>query len=121
MCIRDSGTDLAALAAVVARHLGLTEEVLHLTRRLPVDKPVRAADGDADLLRAAASAANEVVDAVAFLPPQRQGAAVEHVAKRYARVLGTTPRDVTDALQIARQMLAGAAVAAPAEDDEAHA
>ena len=115
------GTDLAALAAVVARHLGLTEEVLHLTRRLPVDKPVRAADGDADLLRAAASAANEVVDAVAFLPPQRQGAAVEHVAKRYARVLGTTPRDVTDALQIARQMLAGAAVAAPAEDDEAHA
>ena len=116
------GTDLAALAAVVARHLGLTEEVLHLTRRLPADKPVRAADGDADLLRAAASAANEVVDAVAFLPPQRQGAAVEHVAKRYARVLGTTPRDVTDALQIARQMLAGAAAAAPAdEDDEAHA
>ncbi len=117
------GTDLAALAAVVARHLGLNEEVLHLTRRLPVDKPVRAADGDADLLRAAASAANEVVDAVAFLPPQRQAAAVEHVAKRYSRVLGTTPRDVIDALQIARQMLAGAAAVAPADDggDEGHA
>jgi non-specific serine/threonine protein kinase len=110
------GTDIATLAAVVARHLGLADEVLHMIRRLPVDKPVRAADGDADLLRTTASAANEVVDAITFLPPTRQPGAVEHVAKRYARALGITPRDVTDALQIARQMLAGAA--APAAHDQ---
>ena len=33
-----------------------------MIRRLPVDAPVRKPDGDADLLRIVASAANEIVD-----------------------------------------------------------
>lgn len=111
------GTDIESLMTVVTRHLGLGDDVLHMIRRLPIDKPVRAADSDADLLRAAASAANEAVDVLAFVPPARQPSAVEQVAKRYARVLGVTPRDVTEALQIARQMLAGAATPA-AHDSE---
>ena len=48
-------------------------------------------------LRALASAANEAVDALA-LPTARQAAAIERVAKRYARVLDVDARDLTAAL-----------------------
>jgi non-specific serine/threonine protein kinase len=102
------GTGIEGMTNAVARHFGLTEEVLHMIRRLPPDKPVRTPDGDADLLRAAASAANEVVDAVSQLAPSRLPQALDALAKRYNRALGINTRDVNDALQIARQALAGA-------------
>ena len=73
------------------------DAVLHLMRRLPLDKPVRNADSDDDVLRALASAANETVDALA-LPAARQAMAIERVAKRYARVLDVNARDLTAAL-----------------------
>jgi non-specific serine/threonine protein kinase len=95
------GCDVEGMAIAVARWMGLggsDESVLKLMRRLPLDKAVRATDNDDDLLRALGSAANEAVDALA-LPPERQAAAVERVAKRYARVLELTPRDLMAALQ----------------------
>ena len=45
------GVDIESLGAAVARHWGLGDEVLHMIRRLPVDKPVRTPDSDADMLR----------------------------------------------------------------------
>jgi non-specific serine/threonine protein kinase len=96
------GTDVDAMTLAVARHWGLPDEVLHLLRRLPADRPVRAADGDADVLRATASAANEAIDAVAG----GAGApALDAIARRYARALGLGARDLADAVDDARESL----------------
>ncbi len=94
------GADIDSMAQAVARWMGLggtDGAVLLLMRRLPPDKPVRAAESDDEVLRALASAANETIDLLA-LPMARQGAAIERVAKRYMRVLGVNARDLTAAL-----------------------
>ena len=96
------GTDLEAMTTAVARHWGLGDELLHMVRRLPLDRPVRTPDGDADLLRATASAANEVVDAIGAHAPARLPLALAAISKRYARVLGLQPRVLEEALREAR-------------------
>ena len=53
----------SSLRHAVAR-MGLGDEILHMIRRLPADAPVRKPDGDAELLRIVASAANEIVEAL---------------------------------------------------------
>ena len=103
------GTDAEAMAAAVAAHWGLADEVLQMMRRLPADRPVRTPDGDADVLRATASAANEAVDVLVQLAPARQPLALEAVARRYARVLGLNARELDEALHEARQALESAA------------
>ena len=116
------GTDAGALAAAVAAHWGLADEVRQMMRRLPADRPVRTPDGDADVLRATASAANEAVDVLVQQPLARQPLALEAVAKRYARVLGLKARDLDDALREARHALeSGAAPGVgerPVESDD---
>ena len=99
------GVGVEALGAGVARHWGLAEEVLHMIRRLPLTRPVRTADGDADLLRTAASAANEAIDALGQLAGPKVNAALATVAQRYARALGISVKDVNEALQSARSAL----------------
>ena len=107
------GVDIDTLRAAVARHWGLGDEVLQMMRRLPEDKAVRTPDDDAEMLRATASAGNELADAIRLEPPQRAAAAVAQVATRYARVLKLTGRDVREALKGARAALhEGRAVAA---------
>ena len=117
------GTDAEAMAAAVAVHWGLADEVLQMIRRLPTDRPVRTPDADADVLRATASAANEAVDALVQQPPARLPLALEAVAKRYARVLGLNARDLDDALRAAQHALepAAAADSVAAEDEPAAA
>lgn len=107
------GADIESLGAAVARHWGLGEEVQHMIRRLPAGKPVRTPDSDADMLRAAASAANEAVDAMTRLPAPRVGAALAQVAQRYARVLELDAGEIREALQGARAAL-NSGTAAPA-------
>jgi non-specific serine/threonine protein kinase len=82
----------------VARHWGLSEEVLHMIRRLSPTQPVRNADTDDDMLRATASAANEVFDALA-LPAQLVKRSLDRVAQRYGRVLNITPEDLRNAIR----------------------
>jgi non-specific serine/threonine protein kinase len=96
------GVDLEAMTAAVARHWGLDGDALHMLRRLPPDRPVRPAESDGDLLRASASAANEAVDALVQLPPGRLAAALDLIARRYARVLGLGARELHDAVHAAR-------------------
>lgn len=116
------GVDVESFGSAVARHWGLGDEVLHMIRRLPVDVPVRKPDGDADLLRLVASAANEAVDIVSHLPAQKIAAALGLVAQRYARVLRINTRSLVDAMHEARDVLRkGSAApagrsAAPADD-----
>ena len=106
------GSDIESLGAAVARHWGLGEEVQHMIRRLPANKPVRHPDSDADMLRVAASAANEAVDAMTRLPAAKIPAAITQVSQRYARVLELNPREVQEALQGARASLQSGTAAA---------
>jgi len=99
------GVDIEALGAAVVKHWGLGDEMQHMVRRMPLAKPVRRPDNDIDMLRVAASAANEAVDAMTRLPAAKVGAALTQVAQRYARVLELTVRDLQDALQGARAAL----------------
>jgi HD-like signal output (HDOD) protein len=92
------GTDTESLGAAVARHWGLSEEVLHMIRRLNPTQPVRNADSDDDMLRATASAANEAFDALA-LPAQLVKRALDRVALRYGRVLNIVPEDLRNAIR----------------------
>jgi eukaryotic-like serine/threonine-protein kinase len=91
------GVDIEAIGAAVARQWGLDEAVLQMVRRLPAGTPVRSAEGDGDLLRAAASCGNEVIDALA-LPAPQQAQAMQRVVQRYGRVLGLTLRELQAAL-----------------------
>jgi non-specific serine/threonine protein kinase len=99
------GVDIEALGAAVARHWGLGEDVQHMIHRLPRDRSPRTPDGDADVLRTAASAANDAVDAVTLLPAARMAHGLSVVAQRYARALEITARDLQEALQAARVAL----------------
>ena len=101
------GVAVEPLGAAVARHWGLGDTVLHMIRRLPPGLPVRSADGDADLLRMAASAANEAVDATAQHPASKSALALANVAQRYAHGLGITVRELNQALGSARAALLG--------------
>jgi eukaryotic-like serine/threonine-protein kinase len=92
------GADIEGMGAAVARWWGMDDAVLHMIRRLPTQVPVRHADGDDEVLRTVASAANEAVDALA-VPAAQQAGAIERVAQRYARVLEVTARDLQAALQ----------------------
>ncbi|MBC7955717.1 MAG: HDOD domain-containing protein, partial [Cytophagales bacterium] len=116
------GVDIESLGAAVAKHWGLTDEVLHMIRRLPVNRPIRVADTDGDMLRLAASVANEAVDAVTQLPPTRVGAALNNVAQRYGRALSITVKDITEGLQAARGSLhSGPSVRVPRAPAREHA
>jgi len=99
------GVDIEALGAAVARHWGLGEEVQHMIRRLPRDRSPRTPDSDADVLRTAASAANDAVDAISLLPPPRVAHGLGLVAQRYARALEIGARELQQALQAARGAL----------------
>jgi eukaryotic-like serine/threonine-protein kinase len=87
--------------------------VQQMIRRQPLDKPVRTATSDYDMLRDAASAANEAVDAMTELPAARIGPALALIAQRYSRVLGATPREIQEALERARAALHSGAPVAP--------
>jgi len=105
------GVDLAALGFAVARQWGLGDEVLHMIRRLPTDAPVRKPDGDPELLRILASAANETIDAVTMLPAKRVAVALDRIAERYARVLRLNARTLHEAIQQGREALSKASAA----------
>jgi non-specific serine/threonine protein kinase len=92
------GADIESIGAAVARHWGLTDDVLHMVRRLPVAAPLRGVEGDDELLRATGSCANEVVDALA-LPAPQVAHAMQRVVQRYGRPLALTLKDLQAALQ----------------------
>lgn len=112
------GVDIESLGAAVARHWGLGEDVQHMIHRLPRDRSPRMPDGDGDVLRTAASAANDAVDAITLLPPARMAHGLAQVAQRYARALEIGARDLQEALQAARTALrTGQRVATVAKPD----
>lgn len=113
------GVDLEAIGAAVARWWGFDDAVLHMIRRHSLTGAVRSAENDDETIRAAASCANEAIDALAQ-PPQRTAHALQAVAQRYARVLGLTLKDLQSAMQGAPPR-AGGDAAAPARGAESRA
>ena len=99
------GVGIESLGSTTARYWGLSDEVLHMARRLPTDAPVRKPEGNGDTLRITASAASEVVDAFSLLPTTRVPAALSLVTQRYARALGFDTRDLVNAFLAAPQAL----------------
>jgi len=91
------GAGIEAIGAEVARSWGLGESVLAMIRRLPTTTPVRSVDSDDDMLRAVASCANEVVDALGT-PAPLAASALHRVAQRYGRLLGIGTRELQDAV-----------------------
>lgn len=111
------GVDIETLGAAVAKHWGLGDEVQHMMHPFARNRPVRSPDGDLDMLRAAASAANEALDAVSLLPAAKLTAALTTVAQRYARVLSIELRDLQAALQQGREALRRGTSVAPRQAD----
>jgi eukaryotic-like serine/threonine-protein kinase len=93
------GVEIEAIGTAVARWWGMDDSVLHMMRRLPTTSAVRAADGDDDHIRIAASCANEAVDALA-LPARRMLPGLQTVVHRYGRSLGLSLRDLQAALSL---------------------
>ncbi|MEP6739350.1 MAG: HDOD domain-containing protein [Caldimonas sp.] len=98
------GVDIEAFGSAAARYWGLGDDVLHMIRRLPEDVPVRKPDGDGEMLRIVASAANEAVEALG-LPAAKVSVALNNVVQRYTRTLRFNMRALHDALQEARDSL----------------
>jgi non-specific serine/threonine protein kinase len=96
------GTDVEALGVAVAKHWGLDETVQTMIRRLPPGAPVHHPENDNDILRVTASCANDLVD-VTTLPAKLVLPALGVVARRYARPLGLTAKEMQDALQSAAE------------------
>ena len=92
------GVDIEAIGAAVARYWGLDDSVLTMVRRQPLATAPRSSDGDDDLLRAAASCANEAIDALA-LPAPRVAVALARVVARYGRMLDFGRQALQEALQ----------------------
>ena len=92
------GVDIEALGTAVGRHWGLDDSVLLMFRRVTFAAPVHHADTDDEVLRLAASCANEVVDSRS-VPPHHRAAFLQRVVQRYGRALGISLRDVQLAAQ----------------------
>lgn len=92
------GVDVESIGHAVARWWGMDDSVLRMMRRYDDAALVRKPESDADQLRAAASCANEAVEAL-LLPAQRASAALNGVAQRYGRALGLSLRDLQAALR----------------------
>lgn len=112
------GADIDAIGLAVARHWGFDETMLKLVQRLPLATPVRTPDGDDDHLRAAASCANEAVDALAQPAPKVAGA-LQRVVQRYGRVLDVGLRELQDALRGEARLSEPQALTQPAPLDDA--
>ena len=93
-----------------------------MIHRLPRDRPARTPEGDAEVLRTSASAANDLVDAVSTLPATRVSHGLGLVAQRYARALELGGvRELQEALQRARMAVrSGSSVSSlrPERDDK---
>lgn len=92
------GVTVDALGTAVAQHWGLDGSVQQMMRRQAADAPLRQLEGDNDILRATASCANDLVDALA-LPARQNAAALKSVAQHYARALGLGIDELHNALQ----------------------
>ena len=98
------GIDSESLALAVAKGWGLGEDMLRLMRRIPTNRAVHAPDGEIEWFRIAASAANEVVEAMA-MPVMAAASPMVQVAQRYNKTLGFSVQEAQEAVKAAREAM----------------
>lgn len=98
------GISFEELGLGVARAWGLPDSLQKAMRAPAGEAPAKLAEPGVERLRWLGGAANEVADALlhAADPVQR----IHEIGQRHARVLGITPRELTEAAQQAQQRLA---------------
>lgn len=99
------GLDLEQVGVTVVRQWGLDSQVLSAMHPLSRQAPVRKPDDHAGVMRATASAANEIIEAAHLSPPPRRLAALNQVVQRYARALDLSLKEVQGALVDARRQM----------------
>lgn len=91
------GADIEAIGAAVVRLWGMGEGVQAMLRRHGLTGAVHTPETDDDFLRAAASCANEALDALE-LPPTKVAQGLQRVVQRYGRALQFSLRELQEAL-----------------------
>ena len=103
------GVDPPTLADAVVRQWAVGDGLVHAMQRLDPGQPVGAVSGDWAWLRAAASAANEAVDAVSLTAAARavkaENDALQTVVQRYGPALRIGMATLRDALRRATEAL----------------
>lgn len=91
------GIDLNELSVAVLRHWGMDDRLQHAARPLSRTAAVRKPDDAVETLRAVASLADELADAVG-LESAKQQHVLHHCMTRYARALGLHPKECQEVL-----------------------
>lgn len=92
------GIDLTELSVAVLRHWGMDDRLQHAARPLSRTLAVRKPDDAVETLRAVASLADELSDAVG-LDPAKQQHVIHHCTTRYARALGLHAKECQEVLE----------------------
>lgn len=92
------GADVDELGQAVARHWGLDDSVLGMFRRIGLTEGRHGSSGDGDVLRHAASCANDLLEST-WLPPLRAQLIQRQAIQRHAKILGISGREMLEALQ----------------------
>lgn len=95
------GIGFQELGVGVAKHWGLPESLVSAMRRLPADRPAP----EAELLRAASTAGNEIAEALMAGDGTDTERRLRAVAQRYQRALGLTPARLRESVERARQRM----------------
>lgn len=98
------GINSESLGLAVVASWGLGDEMLRLMRRIPTSRSVHAPDSEIEWFRIAASAANEVVQALT-MSAQNPTAQLAQVAQRYSKTLGFSVQEAQEAVKLAREAM----------------
>lgn len=92
------GISLSELGGGVVKSMGLGDELSGMLRPWDAERSPKASTSDTDVLRAAACAANESVEAWTHLPMSQHPSALNAICQRYGRVLDLGPTKLGEAL-----------------------
>ncbi|WP_374318512.1 serine/threonine protein kinase [Aquabacterium sp.] len=91
------GIDLTELSVAVMRHWGMDDRLQHAARPLNRTLAVRKPDDAVETLRAVASLADELADAIG-MDPAKQQHVIHHCTTRYARALNLHAKECQEVL-----------------------
>ncbi len=103
------GLDFEDLGVGVARSWGLPDTLQRCMRRPLGEPPVRPPETLPERLRWLSMAANDLTDTLLRCDPAASSEAINRTAERYARVLGSSARQICEATAAARLKLADSA------------
>lgn len=100
------GVNLDDLGGAVLQHWGMHERIVHAGRPLPRTTPVRHPSSPEETLRAVASLANELTDALQ-MEPTKVPSAIHQAYLRYARALELSSKECLQTIEQATRLVDG--------------